>query len=86
MRSSILARYIIGRETRLHDLGGIAVSYLSDTHFEILAYGDTTDCRLGTVFVTWCIVKLYCYFNFSSACLILIVANYISHLGRKNIS
>ena len=66
--------------------GGIDASYLSDIHFERLSAGDTTECRLGMIFFTWCIVKLYCYVNLCSDFLILIVANYISHMGIKMIS
>ena len=85
MRASILDRYVIGREICLHGFGGIAVSYISEIHFEILAAGDTTECRLGMVFVTWCIVNLDCYVTLYSACIILIIDNDISHLGRNMI-
>ena len=53
MRVSILVRYIIGRETRLYGFGGLAVSYLSDIHFEQLSAGDTAEFRLGLIFFTW---------------------------------
>ena len=52
MRASILDRYVIDREICLHGFGGIAVSYISEIHFEILAAGYTTECRLAMVFVT----------------------------------
>ena len=80
MRASILVRYSIGGETWLHDFMGIAVSYVSLIHFERISAVDTTECILGVVFFTWCIVKLYCYFTFYSACLILIVDNDIRHI------
>ena len=70
----------------MHDLGGISVPYLSYTPFERLYYGYTTECRLGMRFVTWCIVKLDCYVTLLSAYHILIVSNYIIHLGIKMIS
>ena len=78
--------HVIDGETWLHDLGVIYVSYLSCIPFERLDDRKTTECRLGVRFVTWCIVKLYCYVILCSACHILIVANYISHLGIKMIS
>ena len=86
MRAYILASYVNNGETLLHDLVGIAVSYLSDTSFGLLDNGYTTECRLGMIFFTWCIVKLYFYVTFCSSWRILIVANYISHLGIKMIS
>ena len=70
----------------MHDLGGIYVYYLSYIPFERLDYVYTTECILGMRFVTWCIVKLDCYVTLCSACNILIVANYIRHLGIKIIS
>ena len=78
-------RYVIYRETWLHDFWGIAVSYISDINFERLAAGDTTECRIGVISVTWCIVKLYCYVTLCRACMILIVYNDIIHLGEKYI-
>ena len=48
--------------------------------------GDTTECILGMIFVTWCILKLDFYVTLWSTCLILIVYNYIIHIGRKMIS
>ena len=53
MRASILVMCVIGKETWLHDLGGLADSYLSDTQFEKIDVIDTTQCRLGMIFVTW---------------------------------
>ena len=70
----------------LNKLGGVYVSYHSDTTFERLDYGYTTECRLGMIFVTWCIVKLYCHVTLCITFHILIVSNYISHLGIKVIS
>ena len=61
MRATIFVRYVINRETRLHYFGGYNVYYLSDIHFELLAAGYITVCILGLIFVTWCIVKLYCH-------------------------
>ena len=81
-----MVSHVIDGETRLHDLGGISISYISYIPFEQLIVGYTTECRLEMIFFTWCIVKLYCYVNLSIACHILIVANYISHLGIKTIS
>ena len=86
MRAYILVSHVIDWETRLHDLGGGYVSYLSYIPFEKLDDGYTTECRLGMRFVTWCIFKLDCHVTLFSACHILIVANYISHLGIKIIS
>ena len=54
--------------------------------FEQLDDGYKTECRLGMGFVTWCIFKLDFYITLFKACRILIVANYISHLGIKMIS
>ena len=34
----------------------INVYYISDIKFELLADGDKTECILGMIFVTWCIV------------------------------
>ena len=67
-------------------LGGIDVSYHSDTPFEWLDYGYTTECRLGMIFITWCIVKLYCNVTLYIACHILILSNGIKHLGISVIS
>ena len=86
MMVSILVRYSIGRETRLNDFGGITASYLSEIHIEQLDAGDTTECTLGMIFVTWCIFKLDCYVTLCHACLVLIVANNIIHLWRKMVS
>ena len=88
-RASILVSYAIGRETWLHDLfwgGGGYVYYLSYIHFELIYAGDRTDCIIGMLFVTWCIIKLYCYVTLCRDCLIIIVANDISNPGRKIIS
>ena len=86
MRVYILASHVIDGETQLHALGGIYVSYLSYIPFEQIDDGYTTECRLGMIFVIWCIFKLDCYVTLCSACNILIVSNYISHLGIKMIS
>ena len=77
---------VIDGETWLHDLVGIDVLYHSDTPFERLGDGYTTECILGVIFVTWCIVKLYCHINLCITCHILIVSNGISHIGIKVIS
>ena len=79
-------RYVIDRETQLHGFWGIDVSYLSDICFEQLSAGDTTECRLGMILFTCCIVELDYYVTFLSPCFILIVANYIRHMGRTIIS
>ena len=84
--SYIYFSYLTNGVTFLHNLWGLDVSYLPDIPFELLDNGYTTDCKLGVIFVTWCIVKLDCYVNLFSACNILIVANYISHMGIKMIS
>ena len=86
MRAYILVRHVIDGATWLHDLGGVYFFYLSYILFERLDDGYTTECRLGMIFVTWCIVKLDCYVTLCSACHILIVANYISNTGIKIIS
>ena len=86
IRAYTLVSYVIDGEIWLHDLGEISVSYLSDIPVEQLNDGYTTECRLVMIFVTWCIVKLYCYVTLSIACHILIVANDISHLGIKKSS
>ena len=83
--ASTLVRYVIGGETWLRDFGGLAISYLSDIQFEQIYYGDTTECILGMIFFTWCIVKLYFYFTSYRACFIIIVYNDIIHMGRKMI-
>ena len=83
MRAYILVSRVIDGETQLHDLGGGYVYYLSYTTFEILDDGYTTECRLGMRFFTWCIGKLDCYVYLWNSCRILIVANYIIHLGEK---
>ena len=79
-------RHVINGEKWLHYLGGIVASYLSDIHVERLAARDTTECRLGMIFFTWCIVELDCFVNLCQACIISIVANDIIHTGRKMIS
>ena len=78
--------YVIDGEKLLHDLGGVAVYYISDIHFELLDAGDTTKFIRGMIFFTWCIVKLNCYFTFFGACIILFVVNDIIHMGIKMIS
>ena len=86
MRAYIFVNSLIDRETWLHYLGGLDVTYNSDTPYERLDDGYTTECRLGMRFVTWCIVKLYCHVTLCITCHILIVFNDISHLGIKVIS
>ena len=81
-----MASRVINGDTWLHDLVGIDVSYHSDTPFERLDDGYTTECRLGMRFVTWCIFKLYCHVTLCITCNILIVSNDIIHLGIKVIS
>ena len=61
MREYILVSHVIYGETWLHDLGRLDVSYHSDSPFERLDCGYKTECRRGMIFVTWCIVKLYCH-------------------------
>ena len=60
-RAYILVSHIIDGETWLNNLGGIFVSYISYITFERLDNGYTTECRIGMIFFTWCIVKLDCY-------------------------
>ena len=86
IRAYILVSRLIDGDTWLHDLGGVSVSYISYIPFERLDDGYKTECRLGMRFVTWCIVKLYCYVTLCSAFHILILANYISHMEIKMIS
>ena len=86
MKMYILVSRVIDGEIQLHDLGDISVSYLSFTPFGLLDDGYTTQFRLGMRFVTWCIFKLDYYVTLFSAYCILIVDNYISHLGIKMIS
>ena len=64
----------------LCDIGVCGVSYLSYFHYERLAAGDTAEGRLGVIFGTCCIVKLYLYATFYNSFLILIVANDFSHV------
>ena len=77
---------VIDGETWFHDLGVLDVSYNLDTPFEQLDDGYTTECRIGIIFVTWCIVKLYCHVTLYITCHILIVSNNIIHLVIKVIS
>ena len=56
------------------------------TPIDQLDDGYTTKCRLGMIFVTWCIVKLYFHVTLCITCNILIVSNDIRHLGIKVIS
>ena len=85
IRARILVSYVICGETWLYDLGGLAVYYLSYIPFYLLDDGYTTACRLGMIFVTWCIIYLDCYVTLCSACCILVVDNDIIHLGIKMI-
>ena len=61
MRAYILVIRVMDGDTWLNYSGGLDVSYHSDTRFEQLDDGYKTECRLGTRFFTWCIVKLYCH-------------------------
>ena len=53
MRAYIVVSRVIYGETWLNYLMGLDVSYNSDTPFEKLDYGYTTECRLGMRFFTW---------------------------------
>ena len=75
--------YITGRETCLHNFGRCDVSYLFYIHFEQLAARVITECILCVRFGTWCIVKFNCHVIFFRTFLIIVVANYTSHIGRK---
>ena len=86
MRAYILVSFAIDMETWLHDLGSLDVSYHSATSLEKLDGGYTTECRLGMIFVTWCIVQLYYRVSLCISCHILIISNDISHMGIKVIS
>ena len=86
MRAYILVSHVINGDTWLHDLGGLDVSYNSDTPFEQLDDGYTTERRLGMIFFTWCIVNLYCHITLCRTYHILIVSNDISHMGITVIS
>ena len=46
-------RFIIGRETWLNDFGAHAASYFLEIKFEQIYAEDTTEDRLGMIFVTW---------------------------------
>ena len=81
-----MVSHIIDGETWLHDLGGLDVSYRSNTPFERVDDGYTTECRLGMRFVTWHIVKLYCHVTLCITFHIIIVSNDIIHLGIRVIS
>ena len=63
MRAYILMSGVINEEIWLYDLGGVDVSHNSDTLFEQLDGGYTTECILRMIFFTWCIFKLYCRVN-----------------------
>ena len=52
MRSYIFVTCVIDGEKWLHALGGLGVSYHSETPFERLDDGYTTECRLGMRFFT----------------------------------
>ena len=77
---------VIDGDTWLNDSGWLAVYYLSDITPERLDDGYTTECRIGMIFVTGCIDKLYYHVTLCISCHILIVSNDISHLGIKVIS
>ena len=70
----------------MHGLGELVVSYHSETPFEVLDDRYTTECRLGMMFVTWFIVKLYWHVNLCITCHILIVSYDIHHMGIKVVS
>ena len=78
--------HVIDGDTWLNYLGGGYVSYLSYIPFYRLDDGYTTECRLGIIFFTWCIVKLNVFVTLCRACNIIIVSNYIIHMGIKIIS
>ena len=65
---------------------GGPVSYLSYITFERLYDGYTTECILGMIFFTWCVVKLDFYVTLCRDCHILVVANYKINLGIRMIS
>ena len=77
---------IIDGETWFRDLGGLDVSYHSETPFGRLDYRYTTECILGMIFVTWCIVNIYCHVTLCYSCHIIIVSNDTSHPGIKTTS
>ena len=83
MRAYILVCRVFYEETWFHDLGELAVSYHSDTPFEQLDDRYTTECRIGTNFFNWCIVKLYLHVPLCITFHMLIVYNDIIHLGIK---
>ena len=82
-RMYILMSHVINGKTWLHDLGGVDVSYHSDTPFEQLDDGYITECILGMIFFNWDIVKLYCHVTLCITCRILILYNDIRHLRIK---
>ena len=86
LREYNLVSRVIDGETWFHDLGGLVVYYLSDIQFEQLDDGYTTEFILGVIFVTWCIVNLDYYVTLCRACHIIIVGDYIIHMGIKIIS
>ena len=86
MRAYILVSHVINWETWLHALGMLYTSYNSDTSIEQLDDGYKTECRLRMSFFPCCIVKLYCHVSLCVNFHILIVSNYIIHLGIKVIS
>ena len=63
--------------------GGFLFSYYSDTHLLMNLNGYTTECRLGMIFFTWFIVKLYFHVTFFITCHILIVSNDIIYMIIK---
>ena len=83
MRVYILVSFIFDGETWLHDLGGLDVHYHSETHVELLDDGYTTECRLGMIFFTWCVVKLYYNVTLCINFHILVVSNDIGLWGSK---
>ena len=52
MGAYIMVSHVIDGETWLHYLGGLDVSYNSDTTFERLDDGYTTNFILGMIFFT----------------------------------
>ena len=63
--------------------GVLSESYLSDINSELFDAGDTTECRLGMIFSLGKFLLLYCYVILCHACIILVVVNNISSIGRK---
>ena len=86
MGAYIFVSRVIDGDKWLHDLGGLDFTYHSGTPFERLDDANKTECRLGMIFFTCYIVKLYCHVTVCITCHILIVFNDIIYLGTKMIS